>query len=277
MIQHVVILAGGSGTRLWPASKASSPKQLIDLGTGSGGSLFQQTLARAIGLGPSGRVLVVTHESQAAAVREQARAAGAGRRLAVLSEPEARNTAPAICCACAWLEARGEAGGPLLVLPADHAIEPQDRFAAAVEAAAELAAGGRLVVFGVRPTRPETGYGYIEAAEALGRGFVVRSFHEKPDEATARRYLDAGRFYWNSGMFTFTAAAFLEEAQRHAPAVARPFARGRAGLARLEVRDGVVGDDGTLRAIYAGLPSIAVDYAVMEKSRSIAMVSADFE
>ena len=283
MVKHVVIMAGGSGTRLWPASRADAPKQFIDLGT-SGGSLFQQTLARALGLHPAGRVLVVTHESQVPAAREQAAAAlaaaggaGAGRRLAILPEPEARNTAAAICCACAWLEARGEGGAPLLVLAADHAIEPQDAFAAAVERAAGLAAGGRLVVFGVRPTRAETGYGYIEAGEPLGDGFVVRSFHEKPDQATARGYLEAGRFYWNSGMFTFSPATFLEEASAVAPAVARPFVEARAALARLEPRDGLIGDDGTLRGLYAALPSIAVDYAVMEKSRRLAMVQADFQ
>ncbi len=283
MIQHVAILAGGSGTRLWPASRASAPKQLIDLGTG-GGSLFQQTLARAIGLQPAGRLLVVTHESQAPAVRAQADAtlqalgaAEAGRRLAILPEPQARNTAPAICCACAWLEARGQGGGPLLVLAADHSIEPQERFAAAVQRAAALAAGGRLVVFGVQPTRAETGYGYIEAGEPLKEGFVVRSFHEKPDEATARSYVEAGGFYWNSGMFAFTPAAFLDEALALAPDVARPFADARPALAKLEPRDGLVADDGTLDALYRGLRSIAVDYAVMEKSRRIAMVPADFQ
>ena len=282
MIHHVVILAGGSGTRLWPASRAQSPKQFLALG--SGRSLFQQTLQRALGLQPAGRVLVVTHESQAQAVRAQAQAmqaapgaGGAGQRLAILAEPDARNTAPAIAYACAWLEARGEGDAPLMVLPADHVIEPQERFAAAARESAALASGGRLVVFGVRPTRPETGYGYIEAGDKLDRGFLVRSFHEKPDEETARRYLKSGGFYWNSGMFTFTARSFLDQAIALATDLAFPFAQARAELALLEPDNGVVPAGEALRALYRGLKAISIDFAIMEKSRKVAMVVADFE
>ncbi len=273
MIQHVVILAGGSGTRLWPASREGSPKQFLDLG--SGRSLLQQALARALGLRPAGRVLVVTHESQAQAVLKQARALRAPG-LAVLAEPAARNTAPAIAYACAWLEARGEGDAPLLVLAADHIIEPPERFAAAVARAAALAAGGRLVVFGVRPDRPETGYGYIEAGERLGEGLLVRSFHEKPDAEGARRYLESGGYYWNSGMFAFTAGSFLEEADALAPWLSAPFRRARAALAKGKPRRGIVAPAAGLRGIYGGLRSISIDYAIMEKSRRAAMVEADF-
>lgn len=282
MIEHVAILAGGSGTRLWPASRRSSPKQFLDLG--SGRSLFQRTLERSLGLRPRGRILVVTHESQAQAVRAQAAellaavpAAEAGRRLAILAEPVSRNTAPAIAYACAWLEARGEGGAPLIVLPADHVIEPPERFAAAVEMAAALATDGHLVVFGVRPTRPETGYGYIEAGERVGEGYLVRTFHEKPDEARARRYLDTGGFYWNSGMFTFTARSFLDEARALAPALAGPFLEARAALAASEPRDAIVAAGAVLRRLYGDLRSISIDYAVMEKSRRVAVVEANFE
>jgi mannose-1-phosphate guanylyltransferase/mannose-6-phosphate isomerase len=277
MIGNVVILAGGSGTRLWPASRVGLPKQFLEIGGGR--SLLQRAVERALALAPSGRIVVVTHAGQAQAAREHARAVlppTALASFAVLAEPEARNTAPAVAYACAWLAARGGAQLPIAVLAADHVIEPRDRFAAAASRAADLAATGRLVVFGVRPLRPDTGYGYLEAGPPVPGGLEVRRFHEKPDAERARAYLRAGTYYWNSGMFVFEPAVFLEEARALAPQVVAPLQGAPAALAGEPV-DSVVEPPEALRAAYRDIPSISIDYAVMEKSHRVAMVPAEFE
>jgi mannose-1-phosphate guanylyltransferase/mannose-6-phosphate isomerase len=286
VVEHIVIMAGGAGTRLWPASRQAFPKQFLDLGSGT--SLFVDTLRRAAALKFSGCLLVVTHADQVGIIREQAetynRRFGAfPAPIVVLAEPEARNTGPALAYAAAYLRGMGPGGGSFLVQTADHSIEPEASFAADVKTASRLAAAGYLVTFGITPTRAETGYGYIEAGPALagdlsgGRGREVARFREKPDRATAEAFLEQGGFYWNSGMFVFPLDSFLSGLDAASPEVTGPFAGlppaqppPPAGeLVVVEVTD-------ALRRIYARLPSISIDYALMEKHARCAMVPASF-
>ena len=228
MVKHAVILAGGAGTRLWPASTRDHPKQFLRLTEGQ--SLFTMTLRRAIGLGVQGTICVVTHRDHAPGIiRECAEVLREERfppeRILVLAEPQARNTAPAIAYACTVLRQSAEPEDTLIVMPADHTIEPLSVFVADVNKAASLAEQDWLVTFGIPPEGPETGYGYVEAGEQRDPGFKVQKFKEKPDEVTARSFLAQGNHYWNSGMFAFRAGRFLEELQKYAPDVARAFSK----------------------------------------------------
>jgi mannose-1-phosphate guanylyltransferase/mannose-6-phosphate isomerase len=285
MVKHIVILAGGAGTRLWPASRRELPKQFLDLGSGT--SLFVQTLRRAAALNFRGCLLVVTHAGQAGLIRGQVelyrRRHGAfPAPILVLAEPEARNTGPALAYAAAVLKKLGPGTDSFLVQTADHSIEPELSFAADVETASRLAEAGYLVTFGIKPDRPETGYGYIEAGEALTGelegGAAVASFREKPDRPTAEAYLAQGGYFWNSGMFVFRLDSFLAGLAAASPEVSGPFAdlaldcalpRG-GGIAVLE-------PTAALRRAYGRLPSISIDYALMEKHARRAMVPACFD
>jgi len=281
VVKHIVIMAGGAGTRLWPASRKALPKQFLDLGTGT--SLFVATLKRAASLDIAGCLLVVTHADQAEIIREQV---DLYRRLhgdfpapiVVLAEPEARNTAPALAYAACFLKSLGAGKESFLVQTADHNIEPEPVFAADVEDASRLAEAGYLVTFGITPTRAETGYGYIEAGEPAGsRGREVARFREKPDRAAAEGFLAKGGFYWNSGMFVFGLESFLTGLETATPEVVSPFAGlpqapplpSTGEVAVVEVTE-------QLRQIYAQLPSISIDYALMEKHPRCAMVKASF-
>ena len=297
MVDNVLIMAGGSGTRLWPASIRSKPKQFMDPGIGK--SLFRATLDRALALEPAGRIVVVTHQDHVAGAQEECRDLDAAtrERIVILAEPIGRNTAPAIAFGLAYLSATGAAtptSQTTLVLAADHLVSPTELFAQAVEQADSLAREDYLVTFGVQPTHAETGYGYIQLGERQGPGNIVAAFKEKPDKATAEQYLSDGGYLWNSGMFVFRAAAFFRELGEHYPEIAEPFqaldataevfaagARGAGGGAG----DGaasdnpvaVVGRSQGLDDLYAQLPAISVDYAVMEKSSRAAVVTAAFD
>ncbi len=263
-----VILCGGSGTRLWPLSRALYPKQLLAL-VGSR-SLLQDTLAR-LGLlaGPVQAPVVVCNEAHRFLVAGQLREMASDSAL--ILEPAGRNTAPAV--AIAALVARRRAGTDvlLLVLPADHVVRDPAGFAAAVELARPAAAAGRLVTFGVVPTQPETGYGYIRTdprAEASGEAGVqpIREFVEKPDYETARRYVSSGAYLWNSGMFLFSADAYLRELEAHAPDIAAAATRAMA-----EAK----GEGGFLtlqRDSFEQCRKESIDYAVMEKTSQAAVV-----
>jgi mannose-1-phosphate guanylyltransferase/mannose-6-phosphate isomerase len=269
MVDDVIILAGGSGTRLWPASVGARPKQFLDLGDGV--SLLQRTVLRAVECGISGRLVIVTHKDQAPeAERQCAELDLAGRDVQVLAEPEARNTAPAIALGLAYLmDSRAAAGGnTVAVLPADHIMEPTSTFAEDLERAETLARDGRIVTFGVPPTSPETGYGYIEAGEVLGSGFSVKSFREKPDRTTAERYLAAENYFWNSGMFVFRLDLFWAELARFEPSIPETLSELASGDEHWEAE--------ALLPLYRKLPKISVDYAVMERSEKIATVPAGF-
>lgn len=282
-MEAIVILAGGAGTRLWPASTKERPKQFLSLGLDR--SFLQTTVERALEVNPGAELLVVTHRDYAEGTVEQLREyADRGTRIAVLPEPVARNTAPAVAFAAEYLKGRLGREARMLVLSADHLIRPTEKFVADVRKADEFGERGMIAVFGIPPSEPNTGYGYIEAGEALSPGFRVRGFKEKPDAATAAAYLESGRYYWNSGMFLFSLAAIDEEFADLSPEVTRPFTELRAEeraeidrAARNENGILVWGDCPVVERLYGGLPSISIDYAVMEKSRRVAMVKACFE
>lgn len=263
-----VLLSGGSGTRLWPLSREAHPKQFLPL-VGDD-TLLQATWRRVAPLS-SAAPLVVANEDHRFLVAEQLRVIGAPRARIVL-EPVGRNTAPAI--AAAALIASADGTDPLLlVLPSDHVVRDADAFRAAVRAASPAAEAGALVTFGIVPQAPETGFGYIHAeaghAEA-GEGVrKVLRFVEKPDAATAQGYLDAGGYYWNSGMFLFRASRFLEELGRHRPDI----------LAAVRAACGHVDPDGEFlrldREAFAASPSESIDYAVMEKTDAAMVLPVD--
>jgi mannose-1-phosphate guanylyltransferase/mannose-6-phosphate isomerase len=256
-----VILCGGSGTRLWPLSRKFHPKQFIELASGT---LFGQTMSRAAGLPGAGKPLVICNEHHrffAAGILQDM-----GIAADILLEPQARNTAPAI--ALAALAARDAGEDPLLlVLPSDHIIQPDAALHAAAAAAAAVAGNGSLVTFGVTPTRPETGYGYIRRGAAAAPGvFRVDRFVEKPAHAEAERLLSDGGFTWNSGIFLFRASVYLEELARFAPAIHA--ACGTAWDARTRDLDFIRVD----AAAFAASPSDSIDYAVMEHTQRACVV-----
>jgi mannose-1-phosphate guanylyltransferase / mannose-6-phosphate isomerase len=263
-----VILSGGSGSRLWPLSREGYPKQFWPLTGGSTRTLLQETACRAIGPGFAPPV-VVCNEAHRFLVAEQLRDAGIGGAR-ILLEPAARNSAPAIAAAALLLR-QTDPDAVLWLLAADHAIADVPALHAALDSAVAAARAGRIVTFGMRPTKAETGYGYIEAgAELPGlRGVhAVASFTEKPDPATAETLAADGRHLWNSGMFVATAATLLDELRQHVPEVVDAVERAMAAAKRdLDfVRLG--------EAEFAAVPAISIDYAVMEKTERAAVVPA---
>ncbi len=259
-----VLLSGGSGTRLWPLSRETHPKQFQPL-VGEQ-SLLQATWRRLHGLAGAGRPIVVANEEHRFMVAEQLRQVGV-TPAALLLEPVGRNTAPAI--AAAALQAQSGGGDPLLlVLPSDHVIRDEAGFCAAVLAARPAAEAGALVTFGIVPTGPETGYGYIQAAAGEGVRPVGR-FVEKPDLATARDYVASGQYFWNSGMFLFRASRYLEELQRFAPAMV---AAARTALAAGKRDADFLRLD---RDAFEACPADSIDYAVMEKTDAAAVLPID--
>jgi mannose-1-phosphate guanylyltransferase/mannose-6-phosphate isomerase len=264
-----VILSGGSGTRLWPLSRDARPKQFLQL-VGDR-SLFQQAVLRTRGVKiPVLDPLVVCNEAHRFIVAEQLRELGS-QPTAVVLEPVGRNTAPAVAVAALIAQRAAAQKGDdplLLVLPADHLVRDVAGFAAAVAAAAEAAAAGHLVTFGIVPDRPETGYGYLLRGADRGRWSLLERFVEKPDLPTAERYVASGRYLWNSGMFVLGAGAYLRELDRHAPAM--------LAACREAVKTASVDADFTrLGAAFAAGPADSIDYAVMEKTDRAAVVPLD--
>jgi mannose-1-phosphate guanylyltransferase len=263
-----VILAGGQGTRLWPLSRSARPKQFLTL-TGER-SPFQETLARVADGGRYSPAIVVTSADYRFLVGEQAEEIGAPL-AAIMLEPMARNTAAAI--AAAALLARKQAGADAVihVLASDHKVDIDDDYWRSVDVAAKAAASGQLVTFGVAPTGPETGYGYIEAGDATGEGTVaVRRFVEKPDRDRAAAMIAAGGFYWNSGMFMLSAKGFLSECEELAPEV-YDAAHDAVEAATRDLDFTRLDSDAFVKA-----PNISVDYAIFEKSKRVAMVPVSF-
>lgn len=279
MLDHVFILAGGSGTRLWPASNSGRPKQFIPVREGK--SLLRLTVERAFGLGIRGSVIIITLADQLEPVLEECGKIDMGEgRIKVVPEPAARNTAPAIAIAAEYLRAKSRTGDDqtVAVLTADHLITPPEKFTADMENADALARQDTLVTFGIPPTRPETGYGYIETGEALKNGYQVASFREKPDEKTAVEFLEKGNYYWNSGMFAFRVKTYLEELSAHTPEIGRLFdGIGAKGHSRRIGGIEVVMEGPEVEDVYRRSPKDSIDYAVMEKSDRVTMVSATFD
>ena len=263
-----VILSGGSGSRLWPLSRAMRPKQF--LGVTEDATLFQLTLQRLQGITDDVmRPIVVANNDHRFLVGEQCREAGVEPHSIVL-EPVARNTAPAIAAA-ALAAQTGGADPVLLVLPSDHVFANVPAFHHAVRVGLKAAQGGALVTFGIVPTHPETGYGYVKASQALDANAAVpvQQFVEKPDLATAQAYLQDGSYTWNSGMFMFKASVFLEELGKNNPAMLQAC---QAAWTQAHKDLEFVRLD---KAAFARSPSDSVDYAVMEKTTKAVVVPLD--
>lgn len=265
-----VILSGGAGTRLWPVSREALPKPFIKLPDGE--SLLQKTLKRAVALPGVAEVLTVTNRDHFFLTRDEYGATDGLPPLAYLLEPCGRNTAPAIAAAALQVAGRFGAEAMLLVLPADHLISDQAAFGAAVAQARQLAAEGWLVTFGIRPTAPETAFGYIEAGAAIGNGgHQVARFVEKPSRDKAETYLAAGNFTWNSGVFCFAAGAMLDALRAQAPELLA------AVEATLAATDFAKPPPVLAAEHFKRVPDISIDYAVMEKASKVAVVPASFD
>ena len=265
---YPVILSGGSGTRLWPLSRAALPKQFLPLV--SENTLFQETLLRLKGFPGMAAPLVVCNNEHRFLVAEQLQAIQI-LPLQQILEPAGRNTAPAVAIA-AFAAREKDAQAVLLVLPADHLIQDIPGFHGAIQSALDLAQQNKLVTFGITPDEPATGFGYIERGAALGSGesaFSVARFVEKPDMDTAKKFLSSGNFFWNSGMFVFKAGVYLNELQQHRPDIyeaaklAWEHSTHDLDFCRLDEKD------------FAACPSESIDYAVMEHTQDAAMVTVD--
>ncbi len=259
---HAVILAGGSGSRLWPLSRQHLPKQFLALDGNA--SLLQATIDRLSPTIDAQSVLIVTQEAHA-----KGEAYHALLPYQALYEPIGRNTAPAIALAAAYLMAGGD-DPVMVVLPADHIIKDEGRFREHLQIAIQAAQNGKLVTFGIQPTRPDTGFGYIKARHGDdAQVYEVERFTEKPDLATAERFLAEGSYYWNSGMFVWRASVILAEMKRYLPAVHQIvqtiLAESRAG----------VNFQQAVERHFAAMPSISIDYGVLEKSDRVSLIPCD--
>ena len=268
-----VILAGGSGTRFWPLSRARKPKQLIPLIAGR--NTLEITVERLLPLIPGERMMIITNHQQATEVVDTVGDQfGAGQ---VIAEPRGRNTAPAIALAAELLREQAGEKAVMMVFPADHYIDDAQRFHLHLRRAAECAADGSLVTLGIKPNRPETGYGYIQGGPPLPPSAEipelaarkVECFVEKPDYRTAAAYLMDGGFFWNSGIFVWQVGSILREIATHTPALYRAleeFRQERCGR----------GLAPALENFYRQVEAVSIDVAIIEKSRQVAVVPADF-
>jgi mannose-1-phosphate guanylyltransferase len=263
-----VILAGGQGTRLWPMSRAARPKQFLPLLGNT--SLYQQTLARVADKATYVAPVIVTNADYRFLVAEQAAELGIATS-AILLEPVARNTAAAIAAAAVLVAERFGRDSVIHVLASDHAVTIDENYRWSIDAAAAAARGGKLVTFGIDPTAPETGYGYIEVGDEPGNGVRgVARFVEKPDVAKAEQMLAAGGFYWNSGTFMLGVDSFLNEVEALAPDTLQA---AKAAVTSAKVDFDFIRLD---EAGFAAAPNISVDYAIFEKSKKVALVPVTY-
>ena len=265
---HAVIMAGGKGTRFWPLSRETFPKQFLKIFGDK--TLLQNTIERLEGKVPPGNFIIITTQNQAELVRWQTK--GVLPPECVVTEPEGRNTAPAIALA-AFKKRKADRSALLLVLPSDHYIRDNAAFSAAVDAAIPMAEAGYLVTFGIVPTRPETGYGYIKSGKApLGKNkdvLRVERFVEKPDAKKARAFLNDSSYLWNSGIFLFKAQAIIAEMKRHMPAL-------HSAFAGIERQLGAPGEQKALEGLYGRIEPDSIDYGVLEKSKRVCVMRSDF-
>jgi mannose-1-phosphate guanylyltransferase len=265
---YIVILAGGSGTRFWPLSRKSTPKQLMSVFGGK--SMLQRTVERVLPMHPK-RVLVVTNALQGAETRRQLEYIQSVP-VDVIEEPVGRNTAPAIGLAASII-ARFDPDGIMAVLPADHYIVDEVRFREILLNARTVAETGHLVTLGITPTRPETGYGYIEAeSEGGGAAVPVKRFVEKPALERALEFLATGRFYWNSGMFVWGACAILDEMGRYMPELCSALSKLTFDAEVWELSD----LKPQIAQMYDGIKGESIDFGVMEKAENVQVIPASF-
>ena len=253
-------MAGGVGSRFWPASRESRPKQFLDI-LGTGVSLIRQTYARFARITAPERILVVTNAAYRGLVAEQLPELPAGN---ILCEPSRNNTAPSVAYTALHVEAR-DPEASLVIAPSDHVILLEDAFVAAIETAVGFAERRHgLVTLGIEPTRPDTGYGYIEydAEPAAAGVHAVRAFREKPDRATAEAYLDAGGYVWNAGIFVWRVRDILEAFREHSPQIYETLTARRDCF-------GTDREDGFIAEAYPRTESISVDYAIMERAGNV--------
>ena len=260
-----IVLSGGAGSRLWPVSRRMHPKPFMEV---AGKPLLAHALERAALI--ADEALIMSSQDHYFLTENLLKETPKAPKVSYLLEPKGRNTAPAIALAVRHIQKLHGDDAVCLVLAADHLISDDTAFAKAVAQAGEQAQAGDLVVFGIRPTAPETGYGYLEVAERDDGPQPLKSFVEKPDRATAEEYLAAGRYYWNSGMFCFTAGVMAKNIAKHAGDV---WAASELAFDKAEEDGGVTRFE---EASFIAQPDISIDYAVMEKADKIAMVPAGF-
>lgn len=264
---YAVIMAGGVGTRLWPRSRQNMPKQFLDIVAET--TMLQETFLRIEPLIPPDRAFVITNGTWAPIVREQIPQLP---RDNVIVEPAGRNTAPGIGLAALYLR-QLDPEGVMVVLPADHLIREAARFREVLRVVAEVARDGHLVTMGIQPDSPHTGYGYIQRGDFLRQigqhsVYKVARFTEKPDEVTARHFLDSGQYYWNSGMFGWKISTILEAIEVHLPAL-------HAQLMTIEAALGSQREREMMEEVWQGVESVSIDYGVMERADNVAVIPMD--
>ncbi len=255
-----IILAGGSGSRLWPLSRELYPKQLLNLNSDK--SLLQATFERLKQCMPEDKIISITNTKHTSNIKMQL--SKLTTSPVVLAEPVAKNTAPAIVLAAKYIMQNSNSDPVIIVVPSDHLIQDNERFLSTVKKGEKLAEKGYIVTFGIQPNYPETGYGYINTSDKIDEGFLVKEFVEKPDFETAKKYLNAKTYFWNSGIFMFKASTLFEETLKHAPEIAKiaekfDFSKNK-DIPFIE---------------FDKMPSISIDYAIMEKSNKIALVKLE--
>ena len=259
---YSIILAGGSGSRLWPLSRELYPKQLLNIQNKE--SLLQETFKRVLKITNSNNIVSVTNSKHFTNVKYQL--SSMSNNPIVISEPEAKNTAPAIAVAVKYLLDKNKKSEDeiVLVVPSDHKIKDTDKFIVSVTDGEKLAREGYLVTFGVKPTYPETGYGYIKISKEIENGYIVDKFDEKPKTSTAVKYINSSTMYWNSGIFMFKLGVFMDELKTNAPDI----------FSVVDKFDFTSSDD-IPYTLFERMPNISIDYALMEKSKNIAMAKLE--
>jgi len=285
MFDDCVIMAGGSGTRLWPASNEKHPKQFLAM-PGGGKTFFDAALTRALSvIDAGGRVIIIAGNNHLPHIKKSCSSYNTEtlQKIVLIPEPAAKNTAAAIACASVYARLTAKKNRALLVLTSDHIIESAEDFARAATKLSAYIKDSALAVFGITPRYAETGYGYIEVPGVKqnddGAPLPVISFHEKPDKMTAQKYREAGNFFWNSGMFAFSSDFISGEFKKYSPDVFSPFEKlvtptendytKYDGLSTLEKWPG-------LEKAYADTKSVSFDVAIAEKCRNVIMVKAEF-
>lgn len=257
---HGIILAGGSGSRLWPLSRELYPKQLLNLTSKE--SFLQETFERLQKFMPAENIVSITNTKHTANVRSQLE--NLSDKINILSEPLSKNTAPAIALATKYIQQKDEEA-IIIVVPSDHLIKDNEKFIETVKKGKKLAKEGYIVTFGIKPSYPETGYGYINILdEKIHDGFKVKEFVEKPDSKTAKKYLEAKTYFWNSGIFMFKASVMMAEIKKLAPKIHEVMQECDFSKS-----------DNIEYNLFEKMPNISIDYAIMEKSDKIALVKLE--